>query len=87
VIVIQYEKLVQDLRAETTAVLEHLGQEWSDQILDYASDANTKTVYSPSYVEVTQPVHTNATGRWEHYREQLEPHLQSMNNLAEQLGY
>jgi len=49
--------------------------------------ARRKLVYSPTYSEVTKPVHDRAIGRWRNYAAALEPLLPRLAAYIKAFGY
>jgi tetratricopeptide (TPR) repeat protein len=83
-----YEQLVADPEATLRPLVQFLGLEWNDAVLDHARTAKARgTIVTPSYDQVTEPVNTRAVGRWKRYRKQLEPVLPILLPWAERLGY
>ena len=71
---IRYEDVVDDLEREARAMIAFLGLAWDDSVLDYREKAKTdKKVETPSYSQVVEPIYNSATGRWERYRDLLDP--------------
>lgn len=83
---VRYESLVRDVRGNVEKVLSHLGLEWNDALDQYRETAANKTVYSPSYDSVAQPVHEKAVGRWANYEAQLAPVLPRLEAVARRQG-
>jgi hypothetical protein len=83
---VRYESLVRDVRGEVGRVLRHLGLEWTDELDQYRETGAGKTVYSPSYDSVAQPVHEKAVGRWVNYEPQLTTVLPRLEAVARRLG-
>jgi tetratricopeptide (TPR) repeat protein len=84
---VRYEKLVDDLEGTSRKVLEFLGVAWDDRVLRFDEHARTKQLRSPSYAEVSKPVHSRAVGRWQNYRRHLEPYLSRLEPMMQALGY
>ena len=68
---IQYERLVADQLAETRRLLEHCGLDWEDGCL--AFERNPAAVATASAVQVREPIHARAVGRWRRYEHELQP--------------
>ena len=84
----RYENLIQDLQGTSSPVLEFLGLQWENSLDDYVETArNRGRIRTPSYTQVTQPLYTRARGRWENYREQMEPVLPVLLKWADHWGY
>ena len=83
-----YEELVRDPEAVLRPLLDFLGLEWDERILDHRKTAKERgTIETPTYDQVTEPISTRASGRWKRYRDQLEPALPVLLKWAERLGY
>jgi len=84
---VRYENLVTDLEGEARRVLAFLDLEWDDAVLDYADRAREKSIATPSYHQVVQPIYKSSVGRWTQYRPQLEPVLPILRPACEMFGY
>jgi hypothetical protein len=83
-----YEDLVAGFEETLGPTLAFLGVEWDDGIRDYMATAQGRgQIATPSYNQVTQPLYTQASGRWQQYREYLQPVLPRLLPWAERLGY
>lgn len=84
---VRYEELTSDLGATGRRVLEFLGLDWDEKVLDFHEHARTKQLKSPSYAEVVKPVYQSAVGRWRQYAKYLEPHLAGLRSLLKEFQY
>ncbi len=85
---VKYEQIVADLEATVGQVLEFLGLEWEDAMTDYKATAlDRKHIGTPSYHQVVQPIYGRADGRWQRYREHMQPVLPVLLKWAEIYGY
>lgn len=84
---VRYESLVDDLPGTIGEVFRFLGLEWDESVLRYREALAQKTVHSPTYLDVAQPIHRRAIGRWKNYEPWLGPHLEQLQRLLEALGY
>lgn len=67
---LQYEELVQSPRDQLETLCAHLGLVFDPAMLETASAASRRgAIGTPSYADVTQPVHTSRIGRARHYAE------------------
>jgi tetratricopeptide (TPR) repeat protein len=86
--VVRYERLVEDAESEMRALLTFLGLEWTDTVLDHATTAaERRFINTPSYSQVVEPLYDRSIGRWERYREQMEPVLPQLQSYATMMGY
>jgi tetratricopeptide (TPR) repeat protein len=84
---VRYEDMVEDLESVARKTLEFLGVPWDAKVLDFDEHARLKTVRSPTYADVTQPVYKRAVGRWRNYQKHLEPHLEKLEPIVKVFGY
>ena len=84
---VRYEDTVDDLEAQARRTLQFLELDWDATVLDYRQRVQNKHVHSPTYEAVTKPVYRSAMGRWRNYAKQLEPVLEVLEPLVEELGY
>jgi hypothetical protein len=84
---LRYEDAVTDLEKEARRALEFLGLPWEPEVLNYRERLSQKTVGSPTYEAVSQPLYTRAIGRWKHYQRFLEPCLPILQPSIDAFGY
>ena len=84
---VRYEDLVVDFEAETRRLLDFLGVGWDDAVRGYRDHARTRTISTPSYHQVVQPLYTRSIGRWKNYRPELEAALPLLRPYVEAFGY
>jgi hypothetical protein len=84
----RYENMIADRQGELAPLVEYLGLEWDDGLLDHRSAAAERGyVSTPSYAQVTEKLYTRASGRWQRYRRELEPVMPTLRPWVERLGY
>jgi hypothetical protein len=79
--------MVENLESVARKTLEFLDVPWNADVLGFDEHARKKTVRSPTYADVTQPVYKRAVGRWHHYQKYLEPHLARLEPFLKVFGY
>ncbi|HXI72578.1 MAG TPA: sulfotransferase [Verrucomicrobiae bacterium] len=84
---VRYEDMVVDLESVARKTLDFLDVPWDARVLGFDEHARQKTVRSPTYTDVTQPVYKRAMGRWRNYQKYLEPHLEKLEPFVKSLGY
>jgi hypothetical protein len=84
---IRYEDMVDDLESVLRKTLDFLGLDWDAKVLGFEAHARKKTLRSPTYSDVAQPVYQRARGRWKNYQKYLEPHLEMLEPLVKAFGY
>ncbi|TAL30534.1 MAG: sulfotransferase family protein [Alphaproteobacteria bacterium] len=84
---IRYEDVVADFRPAVASLLEFLGVEWDDAVLEYDRTAKERNINTPSYHQVTEKIYTRASGRWQRYRKHLQPVMGILEPHAKKHGY
>ncbi len=84
---VRYEDTVQNLEFEAKRLIDYLGLDWEAGILQFHQHAKERVITTPSYVAVTEPVHTRAIGRWKNYRKQFAPLLPKLEPFIREFGY
>jgi tetratricopeptide (TPR) repeat protein len=85
---VRYESLIEDPEGTVRSVIEGLGLDWTDQVLDHQKTARDRgIVTTASYAQVTEPIYRHAEDRWRHYRRHLEPILPVIAPWIEKYGY
>jgi Flp pilus assembly protein TadD len=84
---VRYERLVADFEGEARAIFDFLGLEWSPQVNEFAAKAATRTVKTPSAIQVRRGIYREGAGQWRRYRDQLAPVLPMLAPWIEPKGY
>ena len=85
---VRYERMVADLETEMRGLLAFLDIPWNDAVLDNRkSAARREHIRTASYSQVTEPIYTRSSGRWERYRKQMEGVLPILAPWAQHMGY
>jgi tetratricopeptide (TPR) repeat protein len=83
-----YENVVGDRESELRSLLDFLGLDWSDDVLDHESTALSRgRIKTASYAQVAQPIYSQAAGRWTNFRKHLEPILPVLEPWVAKFGY
>jgi tetratricopeptide (TPR) repeat protein len=86
-ITVRYEDTVHNLEVEARRLIRHLNLDWEPGILQFHQLATERVIATPSYVAVTEPVHTRAIGRWKNYSRQFAPLLPMLEPFIREFGY
>jgi tetratricopeptide (TPR) repeat protein len=84
---VRYEDLVENLEPTMRKVFDFLACDWEPAVLDYHEAARKHYARTPSYQDVTSPVYTRSLGRWQRYRDRLEPVLPLLEKYIAAFGY
>jgi hypothetical protein len=83
-----YENIVADRDSELRPLIDFLGLEWDERVLDHQSAAKGRAhIKTASYAQVIEPIYTRSAGRWQHYRKYLEPILPVLGPWVAKFGY
>ena len=83
-----YEQMVEDPAAVLRPVVEALGLEWHEDMLDHTRTAAERgLITTASYAQVTEPIYKRSVGRWQNYRKHLEPVLPVVAPWIQKFGY
>jgi tetratricopeptide (TPR) repeat protein len=85
---VKYESLVADFETEVRCLVQFLGLNWDDAVLNYSDHAKQREIINtPSYQAVTEPINQRAKFRWKRYQDELEPVLEDLTPFIEAFGY
>jgi tetratricopeptide (TPR) repeat protein len=76
----QYEDLVLDQERVSKQLIEYIGLEWDERCLDFQN--NERNVYSPSNMQVRQPMYQSSMNRWKLYEKQLQPLIEVLQQAT-----
>jgi len=86
-ITVRYEDLVRKFEPTMRRLMDFLGLKWDAEILSYRQKAQTRTISTPSYQQVIQPLYLGSIGRWHNYRIRVEPEFRSLGQWVTHFGY
>ncbi len=81
------ETLVDDFEGEARAICDFIGLEWNAQMNDFAEHAMSRTIRTPSSLQVVKGINREGVGVWRHYREEMAPALDTLQHWVETFGY
>ncbi|MFM9959234.1 MAG: tetratricopeptide repeat-containing sulfotransferase family protein [Phycisphaerales bacterium] len=87
VLEVRYEDTVNDFDNYARRLVEFMGLEWNDAVLEFQKKAAAKFVSTPSFRAVTQSVNTRAVGRWSRYEGALDAVMPVLAPFIKQFGY
>lgn len=86
-VTLRYEALVADLRGSMHDVLAFLGLEWQPGMQEFQRGARARTISTPSYAEVVEPLYARAVGRWRPYADEITRIVPTIAPLLARHGY
>jgi hypothetical protein len=84
---VHYRDLVANLESEGRRATEFLQLSWHDSQAKFHESARRKFFFSPTYQDVTQPVHGRSVDRWKNYAEALAPVQDRLSPYCRAFGY
>jgi tetratricopeptide (TPR) repeat protein len=78
---INYEDVVANLEGSARAMLEYIGVEWEDSVLEY--NKLDRAVKTASVWQVRQPIYKSAVEKWRRYEKYLAPLIKGTNKKIE----
>lgn len=78
---INYDTLTRSPQQEVRALIKYCNLTWSEAFLH--PEWSKRQIHTASAVQARQPINNASVGRWQHYREQLQP----VADQLERLGY
>ena len=84
---VRYEDLVGDAESTVGRITSELDHPFLEPLSANGNASSNSEVFSPTYAEVNQPVHSRSIGRWRNYSQFFEKNIMQLNKLAQQLGY
>jgi tetratricopeptide (TPR) repeat protein len=85
---IRYEDLIGNFEPEARKLLEFIGVDWSDAVLEHTRHAQQRfAIMTPSYHQVTQPIYQHARYRWKRYAEEFQPVMATLQPFIDRFGY
>lgn len=85
---IVYERLIEDVERAVRPLFDFLELDWREEALDHTRTAKSRgLITTASYSQVAEPIYKRAAGRWQRYREHLDPILPVLEPWAEKFGY
>ena len=78
--VMEYEKTVANLEQEAKGLIEFLGLEWDDKVLDF--HASKRPVKTASVAQVRKPIYNSSVERWKRYGDGLQPLVEAIEGRS-----
>ena len=78
---VRYEDLVSGFAVQARRLIEYCGVAWDDRCL--AFHQTERPVWTASVVQVREPIHTTAVGRWRNYEPWLTPLLEALGEIGD----
>jgi Flp pilus assembly protein TadD len=75
--VVEYEKVVENLEEEAKGIIEFLGLEWDDKVLEFHK--SSRPVKTASVAQVRKPIYKTSVKRWKKYGKGLQPLIDAIN--------
>lgn len=88
VLQLRYEDIVDDIDAQSRRIADFLGIDWDPRMVNFHERALERGfIATPSYSQVVEPLNRKGIGRWERYREYLEPAMPHLRPYLDRWNY
>ena len=84
---LRHESLLADFEGEARKVCGFIGVPWSGEMGDFAAHAKSRTIRTPSSIQVVKGLNRAGVAQWRHYKTELAPALAVLRPWVEQFGY
>jgi tetratricopeptide (TPR) repeat protein len=84
---VRNETLVEDFEGEARAICGFMGLAWNAQMNDFAEHAKSRTIRTPSSVQVVKGINRDGVGQWRHYEKEMAPAMPYLGRWVEAFGY
>ena len=85
---VKYEDMTRDLRGAAEPVLDFLGLDWDERVMDFHEHARKRGyIATPSYAQVTQPLYGHAVARWKRYGSVMKAAAKELGPEIKAFGY
>ena len=81
------EGLIEDFESEGRAICAFMGLEWEAQMIDFAEHAKSRTIRTPSSVQVVKGINREGVGQWRHYETEMASTMPFLGRWIQQFGY
>jgi len=75
---VSYEKLTEDQEGESRRLIDYLGLDWDDRVLDFHKSKRVPATIS--YDQVGQKMYTTSVARWKNYEKHLGPLIDALGD-------
>ena len=88
VLELRYEDVVDDINAQSRRIANFIGIDWDQRMVDFHDRARERGfIATPSYAQVVEPLNRKGIGRWQRYREYLEPAIPHLRPYLDRWNY
>jgi len=83
----RYEDMIADFEGRIRRVCDYLGIEWTDEMRDFSTAAQNRSIRSPSASQVRRDLYRSAVESWRNYAPQMAPTLPVLEPWVQRFGY
>ncbi|HTQ15031.1 MAG TPA: sulfotransferase [Rhizomicrobium sp.] len=84
---VRNESLIADFETEARAICAFIGVDWSAEMTDFAEHAKSRSIRTPSSIQVVKGINREGVGTWKNYEAELAPVLPLLARWVEAFGY
>ena len=68
---VRYEDIVMQQETESKKLIQFIGLEWEDEVLEYYKSG--RIIMTPSYQQASRPIYHDSVNRWKNYSKFIQP--------------
>ncbi len=84
---VRYQDIVADLPGQGRRATEFLQLPWHESQAKFHESASKKFFFSPTYQDITKPLHNRSVDRWKNYEEALAPIQNRLARYCREFGF
>jgi Flp pilus assembly protein TadD len=84
---VRNESLIADFEGRAKEICSFIGVDWNAQMRDFAEHAKSRTIKTPSSVQVVLGINSDSVGLWRHYEKEMAPALPILAPWVTAYGY
>ncbi|HEY2071782.1 MAG TPA: sulfotransferase [Rhizomicrobium sp.] len=84
---LRHESLIADFETEARGLCDFLGVPWNAEMADFATHAKSRTIRTPSSIQVVKGLNREGMAQWKHYEAEMKPVMAVLEKWVEGFGY
>lgn len=81
------EALIDDFESRAQEICAFIGVGWNEQMRDFAEHAKSRTIKTPSSIQVVRGINSEGVGLWRHYEREMAPAMPVLAPWVKSYGY
>jgi Flp pilus assembly protein TadD len=84
---LRHESLIADFEGEAHKICAFIGIAWSAEMAGFAAHAKSRTIRTPSSIQVVKGLNREGVAQWRHYASELAPVMPLLTPWVKKFGY